>query len=62
MSEGMLAYRGVPRPLSELVADWVAVPPELTVSDLTLDSRAATPGEAEAALRAAHGCLEFRIA
>jgi len=40
----MQSYRAAPRPLSELVAGWVAVPPELTVSDLTLDSRAAIPG------------------
>ena len=44
MSEGLQAYRAAPRPLSELVAGWAAVPPELTVSDLTLDSRAAIPG------------------
>ena len=44
MSEGLQAYRAAPRPLSELVAGWAAVPPELTVSDLTLDSRAAVPG------------------
>ena len=44
MTEGMQAYRAAPRPLGELVAGWVAVPPELTVSDLTLDSRAAIPG------------------
>jgi UDP-N-acetylmuramoyl-L-alanyl-D-glutamate--2,6-diaminopimelate ligase len=44
MSRDMQAYRAAPRPLSELVAGWVAVPPELTVSDLTLDSRAAIPG------------------
>ncbi|HYP66194.1 MAG TPA: Mur ligase family protein, partial [Steroidobacteraceae bacterium] len=40
----MQAYRAAPRPLGELVADFVAVPPGLTVSDLTLDSRAAIPG------------------
>ena len=44
MSGGMQAYRAAPRPLGELVADFVAVPPGLTVSDLTLDSRAAIPG------------------
>jgi UDP-N-acetylmuramoyl-L-alanyl-D-glutamate--2,6-diaminopimelate ligase len=44
MSEDMQAYRATPRPLSELVTGWVAVPPGLTVSDLTLDSRAAIPG------------------
>src|SRR5262245_46274805 len=44
MSESMQTYRAAPRPLSELLAGWVAVPPELTVSDLTLDSRAAIPG------------------
>jgi UDP-N-acetylmuramoyl-L-alanyl-D-glutamate--2,6-diaminopimelate ligase len=36
--------RAVPRPLAELVSGWVTVPAGLTVSDLTLDSRAATPG------------------
>jgi UDP-N-acetylmuramoyl-L-alanyl-D-glutamate--2,6-diaminopimelate ligase len=40
----MQAYQAAPRRLSELVAGWVAVPAELTVSDLTLDSRAAIPG------------------
>ena len=44
MSQDMQAYRAAPRPLSELVTGWVAVPPGLTVSDLTLDSRAAIPG------------------
>jgi UDP-N-acetylmuramoyl-L-alanyl-D-glutamate--2,6-diaminopimelate ligase len=44
MSEDMQAYRAAPRPLTELLAGWVAAPPELTVSDLTLDSRAAIPG------------------
>jgi UDP-N-acetylmuramoyl-L-alanyl-D-glutamate--2,6-diaminopimelate ligase len=37
-------YRAAPRLLGELVAGWAAVPPELLVSDLTLDSRAAIPG------------------
>jgi len=40
----MQTFRAGPRPLNELLAGWVAVPPELTVSDLTLDSRAAIPG------------------
>ena len=44
MSGGLQAYRAAPRPHGELVADFLAVPPELTVSDLTLDSRAAIPG------------------
>jgi UDP-N-acetylmuramoyl-L-alanyl-D-glutamate--2,6-diaminopimelate ligase len=44
MTHGMQAYRAVARPLSELVAGWAAVPPELMVSDITLDSRAAIPG------------------
>ena len=44
MTEGLQSYRAAPRPLTELVADWVVVPPALTVSDLTLDSRAASPG------------------
>jgi UDP-N-acetylmuramoyl-L-alanyl-D-glutamate--2,6-diaminopimelate ligase len=44
MSADMQAFRAAPRRLSELVTGWVAVPPGLTVSDLTLDSRAAIPG------------------
>ena len=44
MSEAPQDYRARPRSLGELVAGWAAVPPELMVSDLTLDSRAATPG------------------
>jgi UDP-N-acetylmuramoyl-L-alanyl-D-glutamate--2,6-diaminopimelate ligase len=33
-----------PRELAELVAGWIGAPPQLRVSDVTLDSRAATPG------------------
>jgi UDP-N-acetylmuramoyl-L-alanyl-D-glutamate--2,6-diaminopimelate ligase len=33
-----------PRSLAELVAGWIAAPPQLRVSDVTLDSRGATPG------------------
>jgi UDP-N-acetylmuramoyl-L-alanyl-D-glutamate--2,6-diaminopimelate ligase len=33
-----------PRALAELVAGWIAAPPQLQVSDVTLDSRAATAG------------------
>jgi len=44
MIQSLQAYRAAPRPLGELVAGWVAVPPGLTVTDLTLDSRAAIPG------------------
>ena len=44
MIQSLQAYRATPRPLGELVAGWVAVPPGLTVTDLTLDSRAAIPG------------------
>jgi len=44
MTAELQSYRTSPRALSELVAGWAVVPPELTVSDLTLDSRAATPG------------------
>ncbi|HEY2340564.1 MAG TPA: UDP-N-acetylmuramoyl-L-alanyl-D-glutamate--2,6-diaminopimelate ligase [Steroidobacteraceae bacterium] len=44
MSQGAQVFRAPPRPLGELVAGWVAASPELTVSDLTLDSRAAIPG------------------
>jgi UDP-N-acetylmuramoyl-L-alanyl-D-glutamate--2,6-diaminopimelate ligase len=32
------------RALAELVAGWIAAPPQLRVSDVTLDSRAASPG------------------
>ena len=32
------------RPLAQLTADFAAVPAEVRVSDVTLDSRAATPG------------------
>jgi len=35
---------GHPRLLSEVVAPWISVPAGLEVSDVTLDSRAATPG------------------
>jgi UDP-N-acetylmuramoyl-L-alanyl-D-glutamate--2,6-diaminopimelate ligase len=35
---------GHPRLLAEVVAPWIAVPAGLEVSDVTLDSRAATPG------------------
>jgi len=44
MSLDLPAYRAPPRALGELVADWVAAPTGLTVSDLTLDSRATVPG------------------
>jgi UDP-N-acetylmuramoyl-L-alanyl-D-glutamate--2,6-diaminopimelate ligase len=44
MTQSLHAYRAAPRPLGELLAGWVAVPPELTVTDLTLDSRASIPG------------------
>jgi UDP-N-acetylmuramoyl-L-alanyl-D-glutamate--2,6-diaminopimelate ligase len=60
MTQGMQAYRGAPRPLCELVAGWVAVPPGLTVSDLTLDSRAAIPGSLFLACRGrTHHGLRF---
>ena len=39
-----LAYEAPPRLLAELVAPWIAAPAGLEVSDVTLDSRAATPG------------------
>src|SRR3974390_2962140 len=44
MRAALEAYRAAPRPLAELVAGWAAVPPDLMVSDVTLDSRAAIPG------------------
>jgi UDP-N-acetylmuramoyl-L-alanyl-D-glutamate--2,6-diaminopimelate ligase len=39
-----LAYEAPPRLLAELVAPWIAAPAGLEVSDVTLDSRAASPG------------------
>jgi UDP-N-acetylmuramoyl-L-alanyl-D-glutamate--2,6-diaminopimelate ligase len=49
-----------PRPLAELVGGLVAAPAGLNVTDLTLDSRAATPGSLFLACRgAAHHGLEF---
>ncbi|MBV8975505.1 MAG: UDP-N-acetylmuramoyl-L-alanyl-D-glutamate--2,6-diaminopimelate ligase [Sinobacteraceae bacterium] len=39
-----MTYRPEPRRLAELLAGWPGVPSELSVSDLTLDSRAASPG------------------
>ena len=48
------------RRLTELVADFALAPPEVRVSDLTLDSRAATPGALFLACRGrAHHGLEF---
>ncbi|HXN79917.1 MAG TPA: Mur ligase domain-containing protein, partial [Steroidobacteraceae bacterium] len=35
---------GSPRPLAELAAGFATVPAEVVVNDVTLDSRAATPG------------------
>ena len=49
-----------PRALSELAAGLVRVPPEVMVSDITLDSRAATPGALFLGLRGrTHHGLEF---
>ena len=49
-----------PRALAELVAGWVAVPADVTVSDVTLDSRAARPGTLFLACRGrSHHGLEF---
>jgi UDP-N-acetylmuramoyl-L-alanyl-D-glutamate--2,6-diaminopimelate ligase len=49
-----------PRPLEELLAGLVAVPAGWSVTDLTLDSRAATPGALFLACRGArHHGLEF---
>ncbi|HVN47034.1 MAG TPA: UDP-N-acetylmuramoyl-L-alanyl-D-glutamate--2,6-diaminopimelate ligase [Steroidobacteraceae bacterium] len=47
MSTTLQGYRAAPRPLGELVAGWARVPEapaRLMVSDITLDSRAASPG------------------
>ncbi len=44
MSEGLPAYRAEPRALRELLAGWGVAPAEVMVSDLTLDSRAASSG------------------
>jgi UDP-N-acetylmuramoyl-L-alanyl-D-glutamate--2,6-diaminopimelate ligase len=44
MSAGRVAWRAEPRRLAELLAGWAVAPGELTVSDLTLDSRAASAG------------------
>ncbi|HYX73324.1 MAG TPA: UDP-N-acetylmuramoyl-L-alanyl-D-glutamate--2,6-diaminopimelate ligase [Steroidobacteraceae bacterium] len=60
MTAELQSYRGAPRALGELVAGWAAVPPELMVSDLTLDSRAATPGSLFLAARGqSHHGLAF---
>ena len=60
MTAELQSYRAAPRALGELVAGWVAVPPELMVSDLTLDSRAATPGSLFLAARGhSHHGLAF---
>lgn len=49
-----------PRALAELVAGFASVPPQLTVSDVTLDSRAASPGALFLACRGrTHHGLEF---
>jgi UDP-N-acetylmuramoyl-L-alanyl-D-glutamate--2,6-diaminopimelate ligase len=49
-----------PRSLAELLAGWVEAPPDLQVSDVTLDSRAAGPGALFLACRGrTHHGLEF---
>ncbi len=49
-----------PRALAELVAGFASVPPQLTVSDVTLDSRAVSPGALFLACRGrTHHGLEF---
>jgi UDP-N-acetylmuramoyl-L-alanyl-D-glutamate--2,6-diaminopimelate ligase len=55
-----LAYTAAPRPLTELVEGFATAPADLLVSDVTLDSRAATPGALFLACRGrqAHG-LQF---
>jgi UDP-N-acetylmuramoyl-L-alanyl-D-glutamate--2,6-diaminopimelate ligase len=52
--------RPAPRALVELVAGWLTAPPDLRVSDVTLDSRAASPGALFLACRGrTHHGLEF---
>ena len=59
MSAGA-SFRPAPRPLAELVAGFASVPAQLRVSDVTLDSRAATPGALFLACRGrTHHGLEF---
>jgi UDP-N-acetylmuramoyl-L-alanyl-D-glutamate--2,6-diaminopimelate ligase len=55
-----LAYAAAPRPLTELLEGFATAPADLLVSDVTLDSRAATPGALFLACRGhqAHG-LQF---
>jgi UDP-N-acetylmuramoyl-L-alanyl-D-glutamate--2,6-diaminopimelate ligase len=51
---------GAPRSLAQLLAGWVEAPPEVQVSDVTLDSRAAGPGALFLACRGrTHHGLEF---
>ncbi|HYC10858.1 MAG TPA: Mur ligase domain-containing protein, partial [Steroidobacteraceae bacterium] len=50
----------VASPLAELLAGFAVAPPEVQVSDVTLDSRAVTPGALFLACRGrAHHGLEF---
>ena len=57
---GVMDVRAAPRSLAELVPDLVTAPADLQVSDVTLDSQAATPGALFLARRGrAHHGLEF---
>src|SRR5215469_14858974 len=55
-----MTYRAPPRPLAELVAGFLPGAPQAPVSDVSLDSRAATPGALFLAGRGrTHHGLEF---
>ena len=59
-ASGASGVRATARPLAELLSGFVAAPPEVPVSDVTLDSRAATPGALFLACRGhTHHGLEF---
>jgi UDP-N-acetylmuramoyl-L-alanyl-D-glutamate--2,6-diaminopimelate ligase len=60
MTQTHVSPARAPRALRELIAGFVADPPDALVSDLTLDSREATPGAAFLACRGrTHHGLEF---
>ena len=55
-----MTFRAPPRPLAKLVAGFLPGAPQAPVSDVTLDSREATPGAAFLACRGrTHHGLEF---
>jgi len=56
----MMNVAAAPRALHELLAGWVSVPADVRVNDVTLDSRAASPGALFLACRGrGHHGLEF---